>query len=137
MIKYIDEAFNGPALQPTDVKKRAIMNQWISYINAYVFSTMVHEIVLFRFEIRPMDQATLDAAIPKTKEQLALLEASLSNTPYLAGDQISLADFVLYPILALLGMTPEASLLTAYPAVSAWKKSMEERASITASAPPM
>jgi len=119
------------------VKKRAIMNQWISYINAYVFSTMVHEIVLFRFEIRPMDQATLDAAIPKTKEQLALLEASLSNTPYLAGDQISLADFVLYPILALLGMTPEASLLTAYPAVSAWKKSMEERASITASAPPM
>ena len=137
MIKYIDEAFTGPALQPTDVKKRAIMNQWISYINAYVFSTMVHEIVLFRFEIRPMVQATLDAAIPKTKEQLALFEACLSNNPFLAGDQISLADFVLYPILALLAMTPEASLLSAYPAVSAWKARMEERASIAASAPPM
>lgn len=66
---YIDDAFDGPALQPSDAKQRAIMNQWISYINAYVFPVMVHEIVLFRFEILPMDQSVIDAAIPKANEQ--------------------------------------------------------------------
>jgi len=132
---YIDDAFDGPALQPTDAKGRAVMNQWISYINAYIFQTMVHEIVLFRFEILPMDQAVIDAAIPKTKEQLALLEKTLSSTDYLAGSSASLADYFLYPILAFVGMVPEASLLDDYPGVSAWKTRMEEKDSVTGSAP--
>ncbi|PCI23226.1 MAG: glutathione s-transferase [Piscirickettsiaceae bacterium] len=132
---YIDQAFDGPALQPADAKERAIMNQWISYINAYIFPVMVHEIVLFRFEILPMDQSVIDEAIPKTKEQLTLLEQTLSANDYLAGSTASLADYFLYPILAYLGMVPEASLLTDYPGVSAWKARMEEKSSVTESAP--
>jgi glutathione S-transferase len=132
---YIDDAFDGPALQPADAKGRAVMNQWISYINAYIFQTMVHEIVLFRFEILPMDQAVIDAAIPKTKEQLALLEKTLSSTDYLAGSSASLADYFLYPILAYVGIVPEASLLADYPGVSAWKTRMEEKDSVIGSAP--
>ncbi len=135
IIEYIDDAFEGPSLKPSDVKKRAIMNQWISYINAYVFQVMVHEIVLLRFEIRPMDQAVIDAAIPKTKEQLALFEASLTASDYLADDKATLADFILYPIIAFLGMVPEASLMADYPAVTAWKLRMEEKDSVNNSAP--
>ena len=135
IIDYIDEAFDGPALKPSDVKQRAIMNQWISYINAYVFQVMIHEIVLLRFEIRPMDQATIDAAIPKTKEQLALIEAGLADHTYLAGNNASLADFMLYPIIAFLAMAPEASLITEYPAVTAWQKRMESKKSVIDSAP--
>ncbi|MBL4743869.1 MAG: glutathione S-transferase family protein [Cycloclasticus sp.] len=132
---YIDDAFDGPALQPSDAKQRAVMNQWISYINAYVFPVMVHEIVLFRFEILPMDQSVIDAAIPKANEQLALLEKTLNNSDYLAGDSACLADYFLYPILAYMGMVPEASLLADYPSVSAWKARMEEKSSVTGSAP--
>lgn len=137
MINYIDDAFDGPALKPSDAKKSAIMNQWISYLNSSVFQTIVHDIVLFRFEIRPMDEAVLDAAIPEAKKQLALLEATLKNSAYLADDSATLADFVLYPMIAYLGIVPEASLLADYPAVSAWKARMEEKDSVKASAPPM
>lgn len=113
------------------------MNQWISYINAYIFPVMLHEVVLFRFEILPMDQSVLDEAIPKTKDQLALLEATLSTSDYLAGSSASLADYFLYPILAYLGMVPEASLLADYPGVTAWKARMEAKDSVTGSAPPL
>jgi glutathione S-transferase len=134
---YIDQAFDGPALQPADAKERAVMNQWISYINAYVFSAMVHEVILFRFEMLPMDQAVLDAGVIKSKDQLALLEATLSSNDYLAGSTASLADFFLYPILAYMGMIPEASLLADYPGVTAWKARMESKDSVTGSAPPL
>jgi len=132
---YIDEAFDGPALKPSDAKQRGIMNQWISYINAYVFPTMIHDIVLFRFEIMPLNQAVLDAAIPTTKDQLSLLEATLSSSDYLAGDTASLADYFLYPIIAFLGMVPEGSLIADYPGVSAWKARMEEKDCVKESAP--
>lgn len=135
--KYIDQAFDGAALQPADAKERAAMNQWISYINAYVFPAMVHEVILLRFEIIPMDQAVLDGGVSKSKEQLALLEATLSSSDYLAGSSASLADFFLYPILAYMGIIPEASLLADYPGVSAWKARMEEKDSVTGSAPPL
>jgi glutathione S-transferase len=31
---YVDEAFDGPGLQPKDVRMRARMNQWISSVNS-------------------------------------------------------------------------------------------------------
>lgn len=132
---YIDEAFEGPALKPSDAKQRGIMNQWISYINAYVFPTMIHDLVLFRLEIMPLNQAVLDAAIPTTKGQLSLLEETLANSDYLAGDTATLADYFLYPILAFLGMVPEGSLIADYPGVNAWKARMEEKKSVIESAP--
>jgi len=135
IVNYIDEAFGGPSLQPADAKQRGIMNQWISYINAYVFPTIVHDIVLFRFEIMPLDQKVLDAAIPVAKEQLALLNSTLASDDYLAGGSASLADYFLYPIIAYLGMVPEGSLLADYPGVSAWKARMEEKTSVKESAP--
>jgi len=38
---YVDEAFEGPALQPKDVRARARMNQWISSVNSYYYPYMI------------------------------------------------------------------------------------------------
>lgn len=135
IVNYIEEAFEGPSLVPDSIKNRALMNQWISYINACVFQVMIHEIALFRFEIRPMDEAVLNAAIPKTKDILALLEQTLSKADYLAGTSACLADHFLYPIFAFFGMIPEASLIADYPGVAAWVSRMEEKDSVKESAP--
>ena len=135
IVNYIEEAFNGPSLVPKDIKNRALMNQWISYINANIFPVLIHEIALFRFEIKPMDETVLNTAIPKAKEQLALLEETLSKTDYLAGDSACLADYFLYPIFAFFGMIPEASIVADYPGLTAWIKRMEQRDSVNNSAP--
>ena len=34
---YVDDAFTGPALQPTTAKARARMHQWISSLNGYYY----------------------------------------------------------------------------------------------------
>ena len=32
---YVDQAFDGPPLQPDDARERARMNRWISALNSY------------------------------------------------------------------------------------------------------
>src|SRR4029077_5503827 len=39
---YVDEVFEGPALQPKDLRARARMNQWISSVNSYYYP--VHDL---------------------------------------------------------------------------------------------
>src|SRR5262249_59243542 len=41
---YVDEAFDGPALQPKDVRARARMNQWISSVNSYYYPYMIYHV---------------------------------------------------------------------------------------------
>jgi len=41
---YVDEAFDGPALQPKDVPTRARMNQWISAVNSYYYPYMIYHV---------------------------------------------------------------------------------------------
>jgi len=50
---YIDEAFEGPALQPATPADRARMLQWISAINDYYYATLVGCCLIERF-IKPM-----------------------------------------------------------------------------------
>src|SRR5262245_34753908 len=41
---YVDEAFDGPTLQPKDVRARARMNQWISAVNSYYYPYMIYHV---------------------------------------------------------------------------------------------
>ena len=35
IVRYVDDAFDGPKLTPGDARQRARMNQWISAVNGY------------------------------------------------------------------------------------------------------
>jgi glutathione S-transferase len=41
---YVDEALEGPLLQPKDVQARARMNQWISSVNSYYYPYMIYHV---------------------------------------------------------------------------------------------
>ncbi|MSP68183.1 MAG: glutathione S-transferase family protein, partial [Alphaproteobacteria bacterium] len=61
--RYIDEAFDGPRLQPMDTVARARMTQWSSVINDYVYSTAIRRFVLaYIFAKSPPDRAVIDGA---------------------------------------------------------------------------
>jgi len=138
--RYIDAAFPGPALQPTDLKARARMDQWVSAASDYCYQAMIREIVIQRVLV-PMrggkpDEAMIKAAWPKTDYQLDVMEKTLAASPYFAGNAFSLADLFMLPILFYVKMQPEGgSLFAKHKAIAAWFERMAARPSFGATMP--
>jgi glutathione S-transferase len=134
--RYLDEAFAGRSLQPGDVVTRARMNLWISMTNDVLYQVMVREIILPRFGILESDDAKLAEAGQKLATQLKLIDDTLQSSPYLAGEQMTLADLLLAPILFWLEKTPEGQALAQYPALQRWYREIAARPSAVATTPP-
>jgi glutathione S-transferase len=140
--RYVDEAFRGPALQPADVKTRARMTQIVSVHSSYCYPTVIGGIVLERFAPklfnRPADEAKVKAAVPGADKVLGVLESTLGSGPFLAGREVSLADFFVYPVLFYLSLVPEGgSLLEKRPHLGKWLSAMGERHSAKGTMPPL
>ena len=139
--RYVDEAFDGSALQPPDVKGCALMEQWISAANAYYDRDMIRAVVLERFAPRlfgrEANEAKIAEAMPRIARQMEVLEAWLDERAYLAGDPVSIADFFMVPIIGYFQMTPEGGpLCEGAASVMRWWDKMSSRPSFAATVPP-
>ncbi len=124
--RYVDEAFDGPALQPADAKGRALMTQWISAGNHYYDTDIIRHVVQERFAPRLFER------------EMAVLDAWLGDHEFLAGGGVSIADFFMLPILYYFHMTPEGKPLCDDAAgVMRWWGEMSSRPSFEATNPPM
>lgn len=134
---YVDEAFEGPPLQPSDLRKRAKMQQWMSALSAYYYPYMAyhlgHERIVYpNLGIAP-DEKVVAAALPRVAVALDVMEKELAAREYLADDRPTLADFFLLPSLTTLSRTPEGSeMLAGAPKVRAWWARMQELTSVQA-----
>ena len=140
--RYVDEAFDGPALQPADVKDRAVMNQWISAINHYLVDAMIFNFVAqFAFPSGPdgtPDMAKIEAAKPRIREYNEILDRHLDGRTYLAGDAVTIADLLLAPIGHYVGSMPGGlPLFDGLENLGRWWYAMEKRDSFQATKPPM
>ena len=133
---YVDEAFGGPSLQPTDVRQRASMQRWISAVSAYYYPYMAyhlgHERIIYpALGIAP-DEKVVAAALPKIATCLEVMEAELAeNGDFLVGGRLTLADFFLLPSLTTLGRTPEGQqMLEPMPRIREWWARMQDLASV-------
>ncbi|NBC34057.1 MAG: glutathione S-transferase family protein [Alphaproteobacteria bacterium] len=139
--RYIDEAFDGPPLQPDDVINRAIMTQWVSAIIDSFYPAMMRD--YFMHYVRaslgkhPPDRAAIDASLSQLDKAFAVLEQACSHADYLAGDDPTLADYFLLPILGYLAEVPEsAERLNAAPHVLAWLARVASRPNAVDTVPP-
>lgn len=143
IVRYVDEAFDGPPLQPADARGRAEMEKWISVYNAYIDPTVIRTIVFERMLAprfgREPDQVKIETAMPDARRQIALVEAELGGRDYLAGDAPSLADFFMLPGLYYFYQTPEGGGMMAEseaPRLGKWFERMASRPSYGATRPP-
>jgi glutathione S-transferase len=133
---YVDEAFDGNALQPKEVRARARMNQWISAVNAYYYPYMIyhvtHERLVYPQLGIPSDEKVVAHALPKVKRGLEVMEKALGHGgAYLLGDELTLADFFLLPSTYAFGLTDEGKAMYAgYPAFARWRARMEALPSV-------
>jgi glutathione S-transferase len=138
IIRYVDEAFPGPALQPADPRARARMNQVTSIIDSYAYPNLVWGVFVERVSGpargRPTDVAKLAAALPKCETCLDALVALMGD--FLAGAQLTLADLHAAPMFDYFLQTQDgAEMLARRPALAQWWQRMRGRQSMLASAP--
>lgn len=140
--RYVDESFDGPALQPADAAGRAGMSQWISATIDYVYPALIRNYLL-RGYIRPQragqppDRAAIDDALPDVEKSLGALETALGGRSALVGDSPTLADHLLLPIIFYMTKAPEsAEVLGRLSNLSAWLETMSARPSAQQTVPP-
>jgi glutathione S-transferase len=136
--RSLDETFGGTRLQPQDPIARARMDCWISMVNDMFYQTMVRDIILPHFGIVEADETRIKQAAQKLDQLLRIADGELQKSTYLAGDQLTLADLFLAPILFWRAKTPEGqAALPRYAALAGWYQNMSARPSFEATIPPM
>jgi glutathione S-transferase len=107
---YIDTAFDGPPLVPTDPREAAPINRWISTVNTSVDQLLMRRYVVEYAFHKDADgnvvRDEIDKAVKRLPKMFALLEAGVAKG-YLGSDAFTMADCFLMPILAGVQMFPE------------------------------
>lgn len=114
---YIDRAFPGPSLVPSDPVKAALTDQWVSAVTTSVDRLLMRQYVLKHAtpgtpDGKP-DRAAIDAALSLMPKQFAMLDRAVSPTGHLVGDAFTLADAYLVPILFFMTKLPESAEMLA------------------------
>ncbi|EHK58024.1 glutathione S-transferase family protein [Allomesorhizobium alhagi] len=122
--RYIDDAFDGPSLQPEAPRERARMNQIIAIADSYGYWPMVRQVFsqrVFNAQRRTPDEAVIAEGLTRSRKVLAALESIAGGGDFLVGDRLTLADVHLGAMTAYFTVADEgAAALGDYPKLSAW-----------------
>lgn len=135
ILRYIDAVFPGPALQPSAPRAAARMNQFAGICDWYFFPQVTATICFQRLK-KPMmggstDEDACAAALPDATRCIEAVAQLMGDGPYLAGEELSIADLMLAPHMAFFAMTPEGqTLLAGAPSISDWLARMDARPSM-------
>ena len=133
--RYVDEAFDGPPLQPMQARERARMNQVIGVIDAYAYRPMIWDVLVERvlkpMEHKPSDEARIAAGVQAAEVCLRALAQLAPCAPHLLGAALTLADLHAYPVLRYYARAPEGqTALQRHPSLQRWLAMMRERSSV-------
>jgi glutathione S-transferase len=140
IVRYIDDAFPGCKLQPTDPKARAKVNQILGILDAYAYRTLVWDIYVERVvstrEGRLTNEQKIAAALPRAATCLSELTRLSDNHEFLIGDSVTLADLYAAPIFGCFLQAPEAvSLMKGCEKLTAWWQRFATRDSMSRTQP--
>ena len=137
ILRYVDQAFPGPLLEPATPQETARMNQIIGIVDCYMIRAWsadisFERIMAPRFFGRPCDEARVAAALPQAQVCAAAVEALIAG-PYLTGPTLTLADLHLAPHYNYFRQTPEGeAMLADKPRLAQWFTHMSQRESVKA-----
>jgi glutathione S-transferase len=141
ILRYVDALFPKPALQPTQPRAIARMNQIIGINDWYLFPQAAR-IIVFNRIIGPAllgmkpDETAIAAAVPDARLCLGELDRLLDGQPFLVGEQLTLADLMVAPQVYYLAATPEGAAILKDTALLSWLGRMNARPSMMATVPP-
>lgn len=110
---YLDRSFGGPQLIPSDPPLAGLTEQWVSFVNTIVDHTLIrtylYAYITAMQTVRPPDRGAIDAVLPDVRKQIGILDNAVAKAGYLVGDQFTLADLNLLPLLDRVMLAPEGA----------------------------
>ncbi|WP_428669670.1 glutathione S-transferase family protein [Roseibium sp.] len=140
ILRYVEEACDGPALQPETPQARARMTQIQSILDNYAYKTLVWDIYVERVAKTrggaPADEVKIASALGLARTIVATLEDLIDPGNFLLGEQLTLADCHAAPMLNLFETADEGKvLLRSAPGLSAWLERFRQRESFRSTEP--
>jgi len=142
--RYVDEAFPGPALQPSEVRGRARMAQVIALADHHLHGPPAMRL-LWRAMYGaaaaaegggPPDEAAAEEDRAAVEHALDLVEGLIGPDGRLAGGAFGLADCHLIPVVDLLAPTEEGrGALARRPRLAGWWRGLSGRPSVARTRP--
>jgi glutathione S-transferase len=138
---YLDRAFDGPPLFPSEPRDLARAEQWVSIVNTMIDPLMIRTYLFGYFFPKTADgqpdRAAIDGALPALRAQIAILNQAVAPTGYLAGERFSFPDINLMPILYYVKKLPEgADALGGAKSLAAYYERNAQRPSFKNTIPP-
>ncbi|MEU7634234.1 glutathione S-transferase N-terminal domain-containing protein [Nocardia sp. NPDC049220] len=139
IIRYLDQRLPGPALTPTDIRLRGLMEQWVSIEQSYVSGPVwelvrggpVYEIIRASPAVGllppPPDKDAIAAARAALAIPFDVADATLARQEFLAGPEFSLAEVTWLPYLQYLVASNGADLIDERPNLARWWREISGR----------
>jgi glutathione S-transferase len=113
--RYIDDAFAGSKLQPTDAKACAKGNHILGVMDAYAYRALVWDIYVERVvavkEGGETNDEKIAAALPLALMCMVELDRLCEGNGYMVGSQVSIADLYVAPMFVSFTQAYEADPL--------------------------
>ena len=138
--RYINARFDGRNLIPTDIRKRARVDQIISMVENYAYWPFVRQVfshgVMGPRVGRPHDPNEVKVGLEVAERTLDALDCFVHQDYCLVGRELSLADLHLAPMLSYLcELQAGAAALQRRQKLNAWFVSVSERDGFQATKP--
>ena len=121
IIRYVSNKYQSN-LYPQELKKRAIVDQWLDYAALHIaipFSKIMFNTYFYKWSGIEQDKRSLEDGHNFLAKNLPVVEADLAKNAYLGGDKLTLADFAM---LAALDTAELSKIdLSIYPHIVAWQ----------------
>lgn len=115
VLRFVEDAFSGPPLQPTDAIERARMNRALELTYREAVITLGSRIAgrYLAALVNEWLEPTPSEVLADARRTVGELEEVLKDGPFLAGVVFSLADIALSSLLDTIMETPDGDLIAA------------------------
>lgn len=125
IIRYLATKAENTNVYPSEIKARAMIDQWMDYINSQI-STSIMKIfyneIIAKKRRYPVNEMSIREGYKGLEAGLPIIDHKLSKLPYLCGKQITLADMCL---LACLDPSEMVGVdLAQYPNIHKWRNEL-------------
>ncbi|MDF2180718.1 glutathione S-transferase family protein [Neptuniibacter sp. CAU 1671] len=134
ILRYLEALCPDRPLQPSDPWARAQLDQWCSFVSLYLDQALIRryllEFVFPKGEGGVVREDRVERALPEVHKMLKFIESQLDGKSYLLGDELTMVDLLLLPMLDYLLKWPQTQAVAqAYPNIVSYTELLRQRPS--------